>query len=86
MCCEIVRRLDQTLYPKSLEWDSDQTRRELYGKIGSFRPKHYGVEYRPLSNAFLRSDEVVKKVFEITMKTVRDYFEEISVYKFVRAA
>jgi len=71
MCCHMVQNLDASLYPASLLWDSDQKRRELYGKIGAFRPKSYGVEYRPLSNAFLKRREIQMFVFDMT-KAVSD--------------
>lgn len=73
-CRDLVKLLDDTLYPLSLQWDDDQKRRELYGKIGSFRSKHYGMEYRPLSNAFLREDETVRLVYKTAIKVAEDYF------------
>src|SRR5690606_11550421 len=74
LCMEVVKQLDATLYPLSMEWDSDETRRELYGRQGSFRPKHYGVEYRHLSNAFLRDDDVIRLVYQTTVSAVVDLF------------
>jgi hypothetical protein len=73
-CCGLVRQLDAILYPASLLWDSDDKRRSLYGKIGAFRPKSYGVEYRPLSNAYLASKETQGRVFEIAMQAADDFF------------
>lgn len=70
----MVRQLDCVLYPVSLLWDSDDKRRTLYGKIGAFRPKEYGVEYRPLSNAFLSSKEIQRYVFEVTKRAAEDFF------------
>lgn len=66
LCAEVVKALDETLYPESMKWDADETRRSLYGKKGSFRPKPYGVEYRPLSNMILTSDEILRLVFNTT--------------------
>lgn len=60
-CMNFTRVLDMVLLPLSKLWDTDETRRVLYGKPGSFRPKSYGMEYRPLSNAWLRSD--TSKIF-----------------------
>lgn len=76
-CCGLVRQLDAILYPASLLWDSDDRRRSLYGKIGAFRPKSYGVEYRPLSNAYLASKETQELVFDIAMKASQDFFNGI---------
>lgn len=68
LCRDLVKQLDTILYPNSLLWDSDEKRRTLYGKIGSFRPKFYGVEYRPLSNAYLKTPITQKRVFDISKK------------------
>lgn len=53
-CMVVVRELDYWLGVYSLLWDRDSRRRSLYGKAGAFRPKSYGVEYRPLSNVWLK--------------------------------
>lgn len=55
-----VKQLDATLYIGSLLWDNDDERRSLYGKIGSFRFKNYGLEYRPLSNMILSKEEILR--------------------------
>jgi hypothetical protein len=62
-CQIIARHLDYYLGLYSLQWDQDTNRRKLYGKAGSFRPKPYGVEYRPLSNVWLRTPELQRWVF-----------------------
>ena len=53
-CCEAVKYLDQTILPSESFWCDDRKRRQLYGAPGAFRPKPYGVEYRVLSNSWLR--------------------------------
>lgn len=63
-CRDIVRELDYYLGLPSLLWDQDNRRRELYGKAGAFRPKPYGVEYRVLSNAWLKSRDLMEFVFD----------------------
>jgi len=70
ICRNVVKQLDQALYYPSLTWDSDKTRRTLYGKMGAFRPRTYGVEYRPLSNAYLRDDALIRFVYERTIWAV----------------
>lgn len=62
-CCEVVKALDSTLYIASKVFDSDERRRSLYGNIGAFRPKSYGVEYRVLSNAWLKDVELIKYIY-----------------------
>ncbi len=53
-CCAIVKQLDFFLGVPSMLWDTDGRRRTLYGKAGAFRVKKYGLEYRTLSNMWLR--------------------------------
>lgn len=67
-CRDVVKQLDMVLYRASLLWDKDEKRRELYGKMGAFRPKHYGVEYRSLSNAFLKDEALCRWVFIATRR------------------
>ena len=68
-CVDLVKELDVTLYEASKFWDTDTQRMELYGKPGSFRPKPYGLEYRVLSNAWLRSEQTMRYVFEAAKET-----------------
>lgn len=70
-CCLVAKELDKGLHYASLTWDKDKKRQQLYGKPGSFRPKSYGMEYRPLSNAWLRDPELIRAVYLITMGTIR---------------
>lgn len=65
-CVSMVQQLDASLYLCSLLWDNDNLRRTLYGQIGSFRPKPYGVEYRPLSNAWVADPDLHLWVFNAT--------------------
>ena len=62
-CCTLAKHLDTYLGLPSLLWDSDTKRRTMYGMAGSFRPKPYGMEYRPLSNAWLKDDALVRYVY-----------------------
>jgi hypothetical protein len=63
-CCTLVQQLDAFLGVPSLLWDPDRKRRMMYGKAGAFRPKSYGVEYRTLSNAWLKDPALVGYVFD----------------------
>lgn len=67
-CISVVKQLDHTLGFLSSVWDEDTERQELYGKMGTFRPKPYGVEYRVLSNAWLRYPRLYPWIFN-TVKT-----------------
>ena len=41
-------------------------RRKLYGKAGCHRPTEYGVEYRALSNFWLKSPKLVRLIHKLT--------------------
>lgn len=82
-CVMAAKQLDCVLGVGSLLFDSDNTRRTLYGKAGAFRPKPYGVEYRTLSNAWLRSPNRIRWVYRTTIQALdnllvgRRYWEEV---------
>lgn len=59
-----VRRLDASLGLMSVIKDPDSRRRELYGKAGAYRPKPYGLEYRVLSNFWIKSDALITEVWD----------------------
>jgi len=61
-CAAIVKQLDYFLALPAIKLESAE-RRALYGKAGAFRPKPYGVEYRVLSNFWLQSNELSRRVF-----------------------
>ena len=69
-CIQVAKQLDMYLGVPSVLYDNDDRRRELYGKAGAFRIKPYGVEYRVLSNAWLKSDTLVKWVYDNTIKAI----------------
>jgi len=50
---ELARLLDVYCGIPSVLYDSDNERRQFYGKAGSHRPKEYGIEYRVLSNYWI---------------------------------
>jgi hypothetical protein len=67
---DIARAMDLFLGVPSLEWDNNTERRMLYGKAGAFRPKEYGIEYRTLSNAWLKSSELMQWVYSQAHKAM----------------
>lgn len=63
LCGNVARQMDYFLGIASLQWDTDPTRRQLYGKAGAFRPKSYGMEYRVLSNRWLANEALMRWVY-----------------------
>ncbi len=59
----MVRMLDLTLGVPSILLDTDSRRRKYYGKAGAHRPKEYGVEYRVLSNFWIKNSKYMEWVF-----------------------
>lgn len=60
---QLIRWCDIILGLPSVFEDADTQRRELYGKAGAFRAKPYGVEYRTLSNYWLSSEEMMRRIW-----------------------
>ena len=75
LCMRAARQLDFYLGAPSVLWDPKVERRALYGRAGAFRPKPYGVEYRVLSNAWLRSPVLMEWVYDATIKAMHDLWE-----------
>jgi len=50
--------------------ESNKERRKVYGKAGEFRTKSYGIEYRTLSNFWLRSHQLTSFVFSLSRLAV----------------
>lgn len=63
-----IKSLDLFLGIPSLLNDNSNERRAFYGKLGKFRYKPYGVEYRTLSNYWLRNAVEVTKVYNNTQQ------------------
>lgn len=76
-CCAMARQMDYYLGLYSLLWDGDNRRRALYGQAGAFRPKPYGMEYRVLSNVWLKDQALTEWVYESAHKGATDYFNGI---------
>lgn len=77
-CCDLAQHLDYYLGVPSIIMDRDGAeRRKMYGQAGAFRPKRYGIEYRVLSNFWLKTPELRKWAFDNTMKAITDFQKEI---------
>lgn len=71
---QIIKAMDLIHGLSSLEIDASKQatlRRTLYGKAGCFRPKDYGVEYRTLSNFWLKSPLLVRFVYSLTQDALK---------------
>lgn len=53
--------------------ENDIRRRKLYGRPGSFRPKPWGIEYRTLSNQWIKDEETIHLVWDLVHKAVEFY-------------
>lgn len=62
-CRMSAKQMDVFLGLPSLFYDDDQRRRSMYGNPGCYRRKSYGVEYRTLSNAWLRNENLMAWVY-----------------------
>jgi hypothetical protein len=87
---DFVRSLDMVLGVPSVLIDNDSARRTVYGKAGSFRPKdtinsldgvnfdpYDGVEYRTLSNFWLKSESYMAFIWN-GVERVYNNLEELS--------
>jgi len=73
---DIVKTLDLFLGVPSILMDDDEKRRELYGKAGCYRVKKYGLEYRTLSNFWVKSPETIEWVYNQVEKAIAHVNEE----------
>ena len=67
---QLVYALDITIGLDSLLLDSDTKRKTMYGKAGSFRFKKYGIEYRTLSNFWIKNDKSIEWIYDRVLKAV----------------
>lgn len=78
-CCMLAKELDYYLALPSLLIETPNNRRELYGKAGCFRPKSYGMEYRTLSNFWLKDPELMKWVFKTTQTVFKQLVDGVCI-------
>ncbi len=68
---DLAKAMDVFVGCPMIEFDTDQGRRQLYGKPGAFRKKSYGIEYRSPSNAWILSDDKIRWVWDQTEKAIQ---------------
>ncbi len=66
----IIKAHDLYCGVASLLYDPDTRRRDIYGKAGAHRIKPYGVEYRTLSNFWIKTPELTEWLFEQSEKAI----------------
>lgn len=71
-CRDLVKQMDYHVGYQARHYDSDTTRRRLYGKAGAMRYKPYGVEYRVLSNFWVLSSSLQQIVWNWTCRALGD--------------
>lgn len=76
MNLKIVRAMDLFLGIPSILLDEDTERKKMYGKAGAYREKPYGVEYRVLSNFWIKTEESIAWAVRQTLKAVEFASEE----------
>lgn len=79
-CCDLAKQLDYALAVPMMLIEPANERRKLYGKAGCFRPKKYGMEYRTLSNYWLRSPDLMRAVFLNTRRAFEMFDKEENFY------
>ena len=80
-CCMVVKQLDYYLGLGSLLYEPDNRRRTMYGAAGAFRPKSYGVEYRVLSNAWLKDEKLMSWVYRNNITGIERLMEGKKAYE-----
>lgn len=77
---DTIKAMDVVLGVASVFLDNDPAsivRRNLYGAPGAHRPKDYGVEYRTLSNFWLRHPELTGWAYDMTGVALRMVEEKV---------
>jgi len=73
---KLIKALDLFLGVESVLLDEDTKRRKLYGQSGSFRKTSYGVEYRVLSNFWIKSPKSITWIWNKLMEAIKFVNEE----------
>ena len=71
---DMIKVMDYVVGNTTVPLDCDAPaleRRKLYGKAGCFRPTNYGVEYRTLSNFWLKTPNLVRLIYNLTADSLK---------------
>jgi hypothetical protein len=75
----VIKACDLFLGLPSIILDPVIERRAMYGGAGCYRNKYYGVEYRTLSNFWLKSDELIEWVWDNSQRALEFAKEGIEI-------
>lgn len=78
----LIRVMDLFLGVPSVLMDKGELRKKLYGKAGAFREKDYGVEYRTMSNFWIKDPKLTDWVWNSTERAVAAADAEFPVGKY----
>ena len=67
---EVVRAMDLYLGVPSVLMDEGEKRKQMYGAMGAYRKKAYGVEYRTLSNFWIFDEKLIRWVWNNTERSI----------------
>lgn len=79
-CQMMTKQLDCSLGILFALFEKDTRRRSLYGDFGAYRPKTYGVEYRTISNIWLRTDSMWQIVYSAVERSFNDLMNGVCYY------
>ena len=74
-CVHLVRNLDYAFAPFIGIFEPENERSKLYGGFGCFRPKPFGVEYRTLSNFWLKDKGLIHLVCRLAKRVINVQYE-----------
>lgn len=76
-----IRCLDYNLYVPMLNIEGETRRNKYYGAPGNFRKTPYGIEYRSLSNFWLKDEELISFVYNGVQKSIEMFEEGVFISK-----
>lgn len=79
----LIKYLDIYIGLYSLFLDTDDRRKELYGKAGAYRIKPFGVEYRTPSNFWLEDNSLMEFMIDSANKAIDAINNEIDIFEYI---
>lgn len=83
---EVTKQMDFFLGVPATLMDDGQMRKNLYGKMGAFRPKPYGCEYRVLSNFWIFDEKFIRWVWRQTERALSSKVNVDELYDYIEIA